>query len=537
MNQEENNLNIHNNVQKRGKAWIIILIVCLVTLLLGFIIFTIVNNKEKSGTDINSETKKSAYRISGNSLEAFDLYFLQSENGRQNKVYSPLSIKYALAMLNEGTSGDAKIQISNIFGDYKGKKYINSENMSFANAFFIRNSYEQNINTNYRQTLIDKYNAEVKVDYFANPNSMNAWISEKTLGLIINPINQISNEQIILINALAIDMEWKEKFLLHPGTGIFTRYLHEKFVWVGDNYLKSREFKGSSENVSGMEIVASFNNYDIVNELGEENIRQTVKTEFKKYLKEHPTENISDYLGDVEITGLSEDEMLEKYLDKYIEEINSNYKREDKTTDFQFYISDSVKVFAKDLKEYDGVTLQYVGIMPTSEELDSYIEKLNVTNLNSIFGQLKQLKTENFKPGVVTKITGFIPKFKFEYELDLMNDLKKIGITNVFESGKANLTNISSDKSLYINNAIHKANIEFSQEGIKASAVTSIGGAGAGGMFDYIYDVPVEEIDLTFDKPYMFVIRDKNTEEIWFMGTVYNPLLYSKDTTKAPGQN
>ena len=43
-------------------------------------------------------------------------------------------------------------------------------------------------------------------------------------------------------------------------------------------------------------------------------------------------------------------------------------------------------------------------------------------------------------------------------------------------------------------------------------------------MFDYLYDVPVEKIDLTFDKPYMFIIRNKETGEVWFAGTVYEPL-------------
>ena len=54
------------------------------------------------------------------------------------------------------------------------------------------------------------------------------------------------------------------------------------------------------------------------------------------------------------------------------------------------------------------------------------------------------------------------------------------------------------------------------------------GGLGAGG-FDYSFDVPIEEIDLTFDKPYMFIIRDKNSGEVWFTGTVYEPLEWTKD--------
>ena len=528
-----NKTQLNNKSPKKPNIGLIIGIISVIALIAGFAVFAIVNSKNKSSNEINPETKKSEYWISGNSLEAFDLYFLQLENGKQNKVYSPLSIKYALEMLEEGTNGESKAQISSIIGNYEAKNYTNSKNMSFANAMFIKDIYKNSVKENYTNTLISKYNAEVKTDSFTTPNTVNSWISDKTLGLINNLFSDISQEEFLLINALAIDMEWEQKFILRPGVGVYTRYSHEKFSWIGDSDIVSHSFKDNNENVSGMEIVASFNNYDIVNELGEENIRQTVKSAYIEYLKDYPNEKFGyDLYIPEDTTGLSDDEIMEKYLDNYIKEINSNYKAEDKTTDFSLYVDDSVKVFAKDLKEYDGTTLQYVGIMPTNEDLDSYINKVTSDEISNIIGNLKELKAENFKDGVVTKITGFIPKFKFEYKLDLMKDLKKLGVTNVFESGKANLTNISSDNSLYINAATHKANIEFTQEGIKASAATVLGGAGAGGGFDYIYDVPVEEIDLTFDKPYMFIIRDKNSGEVWFVGTVYNPLLYSEDTTK-----
>ena len=78
----------------------------------------------------------------------------------------------------------------------------------------------------------------------------------------------------------------------------------------------------------------------------------------------------------------------------------------------------------------------------------------------------------------------------------------------------------------YINKTSHKANIEFSNEGIKASAVTLVGGTGdIGCYFDYLYDVPIKTIDLTFNKPFMFIIRDAQSGEVWFTGTVYNPEL------------
>lgn len=283
-----------------------------------------------------------------------------------------------------------------------------------------------------------------------------------------------------------------------------------------------------------MEIIASINNYDIVKEIGEANIRETVKNEFKKWAKSISEEEFKQYCNK-DLTDSNIEEEANKYLETYIPAINSNYKRVDYTTDFSIYVDNNIKVFAKDLKEYNGTTLQYIGIMPTTEDLDNYIKNIDEAEIDNIINKLKDLKVENFKSGVVTKITGYIPKFKFEYELNLQKDLQQLGITNVFEEGKANLTGICDDKDTYITGAAHKANIEFTQDGIKAAAATWIGGAGAGSGFDYLYDVPVEEIDLTFDKPYMFLIRDKEDGTIWFVGTVYEPLLYNEDTTIGEG--
>lgn len=283
-----------------------------------------------------------------------------------------------------------------------------------------------------------------------------------------------------------------------------------------------------------MEIIASINNYDIVKEIGEANIRETVKNEFKKWAKSISEEAFKQEFNK-DLTDSNIEEEANKYLETYIPAINSNYKRVDYTTDFSIYVDNNIKVFAKDLKEYNGTTLQYIGIMPTTEDLDNYIKNIDEAEIDNIINKLKDLKVENFKSGVVTKITGYIPKFKFEYDLNLKKDLQQLGITNVFEEGKANLTGICDDKDTYITDAGHKANIEFTQDGIKAAAATWIGGAGAGSSFDYLYDVPVEEIDLTFDKPYMFLIRDKEDGTIWFVGTVYEPLLYNEDTTIGEG--
>lgn len=501
-----------------------ILLFIIILLIVAMVVVVVYFKNEKpnaveskvSDTEVTDTKKAFKYALKSNSLEDFDLRFLQLENERKNKIYSPLSIKYALAMLNEGTEGESKEQILNLIGDYKPNKYVNSANMSLANALFIRDSYKNSVKESFVNNLKNKYNADVEYDSFTSAKKMNSWISNKTLKRIDNMLDDSSVNEVdfALVNAVAIDMEWENKFLENNYTA--TDYRHEKYSWMAPKDLLSSDFEGVKNKISGMGIIASVNNYDIVNTLGEDNIRKTVGDAFRKYLNE------GDYAS-YYLEGKNIETAVKEYLDSYMEEIEKNYKSVDKNTDFYVYQDEKVKSFAKDLKEYNGTTLQYVAIMP-EENLDKYISNITAEEINKIIGNLKDInKRENFKEGVITQVVGYIPKFKFDYDLNLIKDLNDMGVKDIFDENKANLKGITDEKA-YINQAKHKANIEFTQDGIKAAAATFIGGAGAGEMFDYLYDVPVEKIDLTFDKPYMFVIRNKETGEVWFAGTVYEPL-------------
>ena len=162
--------------------------------------------------------------------------------------------------------------------------------------------------------------------------------------------------------------------------------------------------------------------------------------------------------------------------------------------------------------------------MPKSKELTDFIKDTNKDEINNIIKSLKEANIDSFEEGYVTRIRGFIPFFKFDYELKLADDLQELGIKDVFDKDKADLSNIAQGAT--INKAIHKADIEFSNEGIKAAAATALGGFGAtsGPYFEHLFKVPVKDIDVTFNKPYMYIIRDKDSGEVWFTGTVYEPI-------------
>jgi len=474
-----------------------------------------------------------------NQLSNFDIAFLKVENNKENKIYSPLSIKHTLKMLEEGANGTTKQQISNVLEDYVVTKYTSNKNMSLANALFVRDTFKDSIKQSYVNNLQSKYNAEVVYDSFASAKNVNSWVKNKTLDILPEILDDIDKDQdFLLINALGIDMEWKNKFLdkennYKNGFQEDVYYSHENYYGgCNTDTVQSKKFDNDKQEVSGMEIFASMDNYDIVKVLGEDNIRKTVEEKYRAWIKEHGTNAWGETLtGSVAI-----EKEVANYLDEYMRAIKSNYteKGEIKSIDFSVYTDNNVKAFAKDLKEYNGTTLQYIGIMPTNENLDTYVKNIDSEKINNIIRNLKELKRENFKDGVITRINGFIPKFNFEYTLKLKDDLAQIGITDIFDNEKADISQLTSANGEYISDAIHKANIEFTQDGIKAAAATIAGGKGAGDPeFDYIYDVPIEEIDLTFDKPYMFIIRDKDTGDVWFAGTVYEPLAWAEDTTKS----
>lgn len=506
--------------KKKNKNLIVIIIIIVLLALLGAYFVLTKGNKDNKKDVISNEPKKvSAYRMSGNSIEDFDLAFLMLESGEKNKLYSPLSIKYALAMLSEGAKGSTKEQIDDIIGGYKSNKYVNSNNMSFANAVFINNTYKNKVKESYAKNLNNKYNAEVIYDDFTSANTINSWVSNKTFNLVNNILDDktVKDKYFFLINALAIDMEWNKK--IQATTNNYrdqysVDYDHEKYstsIPLIESTYEKVNFNG--QEVDSVEFGSSINNYDIVSTLGRDNIKKTITDAYTDWLKDPES---------YEYAKMSNELDVDKYVEKFIEQLDSNYKRVDTSTDYYFYIDDNVKAFAKDLKTYNGTTLEYVGIMPTNESLTDYIKNTNAKKVNNIISNLKTIELNNFEKGKVTQITGKIPLFKYEYELQLVDDLKALGITNIFDKDKADLSEIAT--GAYIDSAIHKANIEFSNDGIKAAAATVMGGFGsAAGGFDYLFDVPVVTIDLTFDKPYMYIIRDKDTGEVWFTGTVYNP--------------
>ncbi len=517
------------------------------------------NNNENEEQNLEEETLKdekleedyvlTEISPATNGLSDFDLSFLKVENKKENMVYSPLSIKYALKMLEEGANGETKNQITKLIGNYTLPKYKNSKNMSLANSFFIKDTFKDRTKQDYIDLLKSKYDADVIFDTFESEENINNWIKEKTLDIIPKLLGDREAEfwQFALINALAIDMEWEEFFLDEDSweSQLLLDFPNEILSSVYKPCeVTTMRFEGdNSKEYSGMWVNAVVNNYDIVKELGEDTIKKTLEDAYWKQLEEpHQQTLFQNTYPDI-----SQEQWIKDFEEDYIKTIDQNYHKYASSTEFSVYSDDEYLLFGKDLKEYDGARLQYIGIMPRNMSLDDFTKNANSDLINELIGKMKTIEPSNFKEGVATVIRGTIPKFKFNYSLNFLEDLQKLGIKDVFDSELADLTNISNVQkgdpdyyNIFIQDAKHVADIDFSQKGIKAAAVTLFGGGGGGGEpeefeFYYSFEVPTEEIDLDFNKPYAFLIRDKDTNKTWFVGTVYQPRLFSDEETDFGG--
>jgi serpin B len=111
-----------------------------------------------------------------------------------------------------------------------------------------------------------------------------------------------------------------------------------------------------------------------------------------------------------------------------------------------------------------------------------------------------------------TRLAVSIPKFDFETDLDLVNLLMKLGLTAPFGPG-ADFSGISP--GLFIDQAIHRANITVTEEGTVAAAVTGIGMVTSG--------VVRPPLSFVADRPFAFVILGGPHRVPLFVGQVTDP--------------
>jgi serine protease inhibitor len=111
--------------------------------------------------------------------------------------------------------------------------------------------------------------------------------------------------------------------------------------------------------------------------------------------------------------------------------------------------------------------------------------------------------------------TVALPRFRLRYGADLKRPLTALGLKNAWNSN-ANFSGMSS-ASLFLSEVKHQSFVEVNEHGTEAAAVTT--GVVALASFQN----PSPPFQMTVDRPFLFVISDRLTGSILFLGLVFDP--------------
>jgi serpin B len=105
-----------------------------------------------------------------------------------------------------------------------------------------------------------------------------------------------------------------------------------------------------------------------------------------------------------------------------------------------------------------------------------------------------------------------MPRFELEYDKKLNDVLIALGMQDAFDPLVADFSGIKPDHDMWISEVKHKTYVKVNEEGTEAAAVTSV----------TVVDTAVGPL-MTVDRPFLFVIHDKNSKAMMFMGKIVDP--------------
>ncbi len=160
---------------------------------------------------------------------------------------------------------------------------------------------------------------------------------------------------------------------------------------------------------------------------------------------------------------------------------------------------------------YQSIELPYTGnevammvILPEAGGFEDFEASFDAARLEQIVSALQP-----------EEVSVRLPKFEFSSDVGLKPVLTKLGMMSAFEPQIADLSGMDGTKNLYIQDVLHKAFVAVDEQGTEAAAATAVivGTTSA----------PLEPKSFEADRPFIFLIRDRVTGTVLFLGRVLDP--------------
>ncbi|XP_037381649.1 serpin I2 [Talpa occidentalis] len=167
------------------------------------------------------------------------------------------------------------------------------------------------------------------------------------------------------------------------------------------------------------------------------------------------------------------------------------------------YFSESSMYYQVLELPYKGDKFSLIIVLPSEDMNIEEMEKL--VTADQIQKWLSEMKEE--------EVEISLPRFKVEQKLDFKEVLYSLNITEIF-SGGCDLSGITDSSDVYVSQIMQKVFLEINEDGSEAAASTDM-------HIPVIMSLPRNQFIV--NHPFLFIMKNKSTESILFMGRVTNP--------------
>ena len=115
------------------------------------------------------------------------------------------------------------------------------------------------------------------------------------------------------------------------------------------------------------------------------------------------------------------------------------------------------------------------------------------------------------------KVNLSLPKFDISYQADLIEGMKNLGLTDVFDSSISDFSPMTDTHGLCVGKIDHAVRVAVDEEGVIAAAYTVMDFPATG-----VPTIPDDEIDFVLDRPFLFVVSSHDCLPL-FAGVVEQP--------------
>jgi serpin B len=165
-------------------------------------------------------------------------------------------------------------------------------------------------------------------------------------------------------------------------------------------------------------------------------------------------------------------------------------------------------------------TSEYIAVEITYKDTSLSMVIIMPRDFKEAVGSVRELITkaleniDNTSP--IPRAHLVMPKFNVSFNKVLNSVLWEMGVHEVFQPGVADLTRMAhiARGSIWVDKVIQKAVIKVNEKGTEAAAVTAI---------FVLTSAPVYNIEVVVDKPFIYILRDRDSKAILFIGHVVDP--------------